>query len=360
MRRELIALAIAGMSSSAFAEGWEFTPHIYARGGVTYDADFSRSTTTGKSGAWNAGPWNEESNLFATPLTEITIDAKYGDDFVFTYGVEVEDNNRNNNGTASSVNERLAYLTYYFGDHSLWFGTRPYRSEAEFLTRAFNFDNNNLYGGGVRFEKIGPVNVEFAYGSREATNDGGGFNEHTNFIINKVEYPLANGRILSAVEIQQHHRTDIDPNNDPDTADRSDGYTVGVSYQRWGDVVFGGNLYNQFLVHYGKGYLTQTSMGTAFSTFDKDNAASKITLQWNGDWKAQKYGVYWAAIYQSHQGKDSTGTLEDSDLQWQFADLIVRPQYGVLPNVTVGAEYLRRSVLKKEMPFLKHGRQTLA
>ncbi|SMF30297.1 hypothetical protein [Pseudobacteriovorax antillogorgiicola] len=352
MKNKILGLALLGAASPSLAAGpWKFTPHIYARGGITLDSDFSRSRTTAYGNEWNLGPWNQESNLFSDPLTEITLDAEYGEQFKFTYGVEVADNNRNyesNGFTRTPVNERLAYLTYYFGDNSIWFGSRPYRSEAEYLTRAFNFDNLDLYGGGIRFERLGPINLEFAYGTFENSftneDNSADFQDNVNVVINKVEFPLSNGMIKTNLELQQTMRTSSATTN---VEDRTHGYLAGISYQRWGDTVLGGGLYNQFLAHYSKGYVTRGGMGTVFNQFDPDFAAKKYLVQWNGDWKSGSVGLYWSAIAQQHMGKDPSETLSDDEMKWAFADLIVRPQMAITSNLTGGVEYARRSVLEE-------------
>ena len=350
MKTSFLAVALTGLAFSgiASAQAWDFTPHIYARGGYTLSSDFTQRSTNRE--AFNMGPWSTESNMIADPLTEVTLEAKYGEEFRYFYGFDVENNQRFVTDERKQLSERTNYLEFMRGDFSLWFGSRPYRSDAEYLTRAYTFDEKNLYGGGVRFERLGPVNVEFAYGTYDTSYDLGGATatELTNIFINKLEHPLDNGVIKTNLEVQQTKRQVANGVDDNSTS----GYMAGVSYKRWGDKLLEGNLYNQFILHYSSGYLQRHYMVPLFSVtgFDKfadDWEASKLLLQWNGDWKAEKFGLYWAMFYAANDGKDPTGAIEESELKWQTLDAFVRPQYGILPNVTVGAEYARRAVLKE-------------
>jgi hypothetical protein len=349
-----LAIAIIGMgalASSSHAQEWDFTPHIYARGGVTMSSDFEYRASG--IGPFNFGPWREESNMIANPLTELTLEASYGDQFKYWYGIDVENNQRFINGERTQLSERINYLQYFDGDMSLWFGSRPYRSSAEYLSRAYTFDEKNLFGGGVRFERVGPTNLEFAYGTfdKEYEVNNETTTELTNVFINKVEYPLANGIVKTNLEIQQTKKR-----GELGTDQNTHGYMAGVSYKRWGDEIFGGGLYNQFLLHYGTGYLQQHYMVPVFSVADAsggqdvyndDFAASKTLLQWNGDWKADRLGLYWATFYAINEGEDSESTIDSGDMKWTTLDAYVRPQYGITENVNVGFEYGRRTILEE-------------
>ncbi|MFW7378787.1 MAG: hypothetical protein ACOH5I_08275 [Oligoflexus sp.] len=348
-----LVFAIGGViiSGVAQAQAWNFTPQIYARGGYTLSSDFAHrgSNSSGDlESKWNFGPWQSESNMFASPLTELTLEATYGEDFRFFYGVDVENNNRFSDGNRKAVNERLAYLEYLRGGMSLWFGSRPYRSDAEYLTRSYSFDEKNLFGGGVRFEHVGPLNVEFAYGSKERETGSADVSEMVNILINKLEYPLANGVIRTNLEVQQLKRRSY---QNPDQDDNTHSYMAGIGYKRWGDRIFNGNLYNQFLVHYSTGFVVEHFMSSVFAAayegerYNDDFDAEKLLLQWNGDWKAERFGLYWANFYQAHTGKDPQGSIADGEMKWTTLDSFIRPQYGILDNVTVGAEYARRNIL---------------
>jgi len=354
-----LAIAAVTISGVAQAQAWNFTPQIYSRGGYTLSSDLAHRGSNDPGALeskWNLGPWQSESNMFAPPLTEVTVQAAYGDDFRFFYGFDVVNDNRFSDGQRSPLAQRVAYLEYLRGDMSLWFGSRPYRSEAEYLSRNYTFDEKNLMGGGVRFERVGPLNIELAYGSKEIRKDAP-TTEMLNVIINKLEYPLDNGVIRTNVEIQQYKRRSFqNPSEDANTHS----YMAGVAYKRWGDRVLNGNLYNQLIAHYSTGYISEHFMGSVFAfgiyespqqdarspdRYADDFEANKLLLQWNGDWKAERLGLYWASFYQAHTGKDSLGVVEKSEMKWTTFDSYIRPQYGVLDNVTVGAEYARRVIL---------------
>lgn len=349
MRRCGLVLGAVIISANSYADTWNFTPHIYARGGYTLSPDFTGHSSNEPSELekiWNFGPWQSESNIFAPPLTELTLEAGYGEEFKFFYGFDVQNNNRFINGSPAALQERVAYLEYYQGDMSLWFGSRPYRSEAEYLSRVYSFDEKNLYGGGIRLERLGPSNIELAYGIAENSygNDPSVY-EQVSFLINKVELPLENGLLKSQLEIQQHRRRSIDSSFNAN----QHGYMFGINYKRWGDRVFGGNLYNNLLVHYGKGLLIRHHMGSLFASsqdaWDKKFDADKLLIQWNGDWKASRLGLYWASFYQAHTGKDASESFADREMRWTTLDSFIRPQYGVWDHVTLGVEYGRRVIL---------------
>ncbi len=335
-------------TSGAQAQEWTFKPEIYARGGTTYKSDFSRTAAindAGGAGAFNFGPYGQES-LISYPLTEATAHIAYGDEFKYHLGVDVSGNRRfdTKNETKTFVAERVNYLEFLVSEGiSIWYGNRPYRSFPEFLTRSFLFDEKNILGGGVRFEKVGPLNIELAYGSFGDNFQNGTVDvqDHTNVFINKLEYPLENGAIKTNLEIQQTKRTASDDANEAGTH----GYLAGVSYQRWGDTVLGGGLYNQLILQYSKGFINKHIMQSAFNTFDADNQASKYLLTWNGDWKSSQYALYWVGIYQQHQGKSDT--IDSSDLVWTTLDGTIRPLYALTPNINLGVELSRRTVLKE-------------
>ncbi|MCX6128020.1 MAG: hypothetical protein NTX25_03020, partial [Proteobacteria bacterium] len=116
------------------AQDWSFSPEIYARGGVTYKSDFSKEAGfgDGREKAFNLGPYNEES-LIASPLTEVTVHANYGDSFRFHYGVNVSGNRQfqysdeKSPTSRSFVAERLAYGEFRASQGmSFWSGHRPF------------------------------------------------------------------------------------------------------------------------------------------------------------------------------------------------------------------------------------------
>lgn len=337
------------LASQAVAQEWTFKPEIYARGGATYKSDFSREAGEGNYRAFNNGPFLEES-IVDYPLTELTLHVSYGDQFVYHVGVDVNDSRRflsqNDGENRRPVMERVNYLEFKATPSvSLWYGNRPYRSPPEYLSRAFLFDEKNILGGGVRFENVGPTNIEFAYGSFDLnrTDDTTQVRQqdHTNVFINKFELPMANGAIKTNFELQQTKRSFSDQQNQGGTH----GYLAGVSYQRWGDQVLGGGLYNQLMVHLSQGNVQRTAMQSAFNQFDRDLAASKTLVAWNGDWKRERAALYWLGLYQDHKGQSDT--VSDSSLVWQTLDAMVRPVYALTEQVNVGIEWSRRSVLKE-------------
>ncbi len=345
-----VASVCASISLKAQAQEWTLSPEIYARGGTTYKSDFSREL--GQADAvkrFNNGPYFEES-LLAVPLTEITLHAAYGDQFRYHLGVDVSGNRRflskddQANTQKAPLTERVNYLEFsVLPTLTLWYGQRPFRSEPEFLSRAFFFDEINLQGGGLRWENLGPLNMDLAYGSFENDYqvDNVNVQEHTNVVIHKLEYPLEKGRIKSNLEIQQTKRNSASGIGEASTH----GLILGAQWQRWGDEVLGGQLYQNFVIQRSSGYLAKTMMSSAFNTFDHEKAASKWLLAWNGDWKAQNYGLYWVNTYQAHQGQSEN--YSDAQMQWTTLDTIVRPLYLLNSHVNLGVEWARRLVLKE-------------
>ncbi|WP_141733660.1 carbohydrate porin [Oligoflexus tunisiensis] len=351
----LMLLGSLALSAQAFSQEWSFTPEIYSRGGVTYKSDFSKEMGPGNQYQnFNLGPYNNEG-LIDYPLTEVTLHAGYGDSFKFHYGFDVNGNRQflyrddQDPSKKTYLAERVAYGEFKIGNGwSIWYGNRPFRSPPEFLSRSFYFDEKNILGGGVRVEGLGPLNVDLAYGSKvnEFTDAGNNVQEIDNILINKIEYPLTNGAIKTNLE---WHKTDKNiQGGSGELATKA--YVFGVAYQRWGDQLAGGGLFNQLVVHTSKGYIGNGAMSSAFQNFDdqkydKSKEPSKLLVGWNGDWKVQGYGVYWLVLYQDHQGEAPGYT--DSEMNWKFIDGMIRPVYALTPNVTVGFELDRRSILKE-------------
>lgn len=346
-----LLVSSAFLAADAMAQEWTFTPEIYSRGGVTYKSDLSRQAAYNTRSQFNLGPYNEEG-IIDSPLTEVTLHAAYGDSFKFHYGVDVNGKNQfgyredQNDSNKAYLAERVVYGEFKAGGGvSLWYGSRPFRSPPEFLSRAFLFDEKNILGGGVRIEGLGPLNADFAYGSKEKNygNGDAATQELDNILINKLEYPLANGNIRSNFEYHRTQKTVASGNGELGTT----GLIVGLAYQRWGDQILGGNLYNQLIVQNSSGFVGNGIMGSAFQTnddqvYDKDKKPSKLLLSWNGDWKAKQYAVYWTAMHQDHKGK--APGYSDSEVRWTTLDGIIRPVYALTSQVSVGAELARRSV----------------
>ncbi len=324
-------LALAIISFTLLAGDWNLDPHLYSRGGITVKDDFSRKGVNEEN--FNLGAWSGESNAFAPPLTEITLEVKKGDKFKYTYGVDVGNNMRffDKNTTPTPLNERLNFVEFiHSAQTSFWFGQRAYRGDGDFLTRSFPFDEHNMLGGGVRMEKIGPVNLEFAYGIKERTEQS----RLINILINKAEYPLSNGKIKTNLELHQI--------NDKKSQNRSTAYMGGVQFQRWGDKVFGGDLYNLFLLNYSNGDIYGGSMRSAFNSSDKDSLASKWLLQWSGDFKTPNYATYYTFKYQNHLGADG-------NQDWSYLDIHLRPIYILNKNFLTGIDCQRRIVINDSL-----------
>ena len=351
----ILLLGIVALSGQAFAQEWTFTPEIYSRGGVTYKSDFSKEMGPGdRYKAFNLGPYNEEG-LIDYPLTEVTVHAAYGDSFKFHYGFDVNGNRQylykddQSPANKTYLAERVAYGEFKVGNGvSLWYGNRPFRSPPEFLSRSFFFDEKNLLGGGVRFEGLGPINVDFAYGSKvnEFGTGAGTTQEIDNIFINKIEYPLENAAIRTNLELHRTNKNVVSDDGELSTT----AYVFGVAYQRWGDQVLGGSLYNQLVVHTSKGYIGNGAMSSAFQPsddqkFDKAKEPAKVLVAWNGDWKSKQYGAYWLALYQDHKGENPNYSNEE--MSWKFIDGMIRPVYALTANVTLGFELARRSILKE-------------
>ncbi len=349
--KSIIASILFVSTTGAFAaeDTWTFKPEIYARGGATYKSDFSREAGRGRSSAFNNGPYLEES-LIDSPLTEVTLHSSYGDQFIYHLGFDVDSNRRfvskSDGPNKAPLTERINFLEFKSTpDVSIWYGNRPFRSPPEFLSRAFLFDEINILGGGVHIDNLGPLKADFAYGSFEDDSSDATTSvttqEHTNVVIQKLELPLSNGTIKSNFELQQTKKTTSDGVGEAGTH----GYLAGLAWQRWGDVVLGGGLYQQFIAHYSQGYIARSIMSTPFNEFDKDHAASKLLVGWNGDWKMDKFALYWLALYQANQG-DAEG-IARKDIVWSTLDGMVRPVYALTPQLNVGMEWDRRAAVKE-------------
>lgn len=324
-----LLLIIFIVPSLAFAN-WNITPNIYSRGGITVKDDFSKKenkkNTNGddNKARFNLGAWSEESNAISDPLTEVTMTFFNSKNVKYVYGVDVNNSNRQVDGTAVSLNERLNFITFIKENNSLWFGNRAYRGDGDYLSRSFPFDEHNMFGGGIRLEKKGPVNIEFAYGVKQNTDP-----HIINLFINKIEYPLANGKIKTNLEM---HQVNSEVSNE-----KSKAYMAGIQFQRWGDKIGTGSLYNIFLINYSHGYMYGGGMQSAYNSSNKNTPASKWVVKWGGDFKAKKYGVFYTFKYQDHMG--------DAEKQrWAFVDLHIRPVYAFTENVTFGLDYQQRVI----------------
>jgi hypothetical protein len=348
----LVLIGLVLGSGAAVAEKWEFTPHIYSRGGVTLNRPMTKEQSDYK--AFNFGPWLEESNSMNGSLTELTLESSLGGRVKHFYGVSTDNNSRfltpdvGAEENKEQLSERINYVEFIDGNRSIWFGQRPYRGDGEFLTGGFPFDEHNMLGGGIRYNELGPVNVEFAYGVKRGSNDattGVATTPYTtNIVINKVEYPLSKGRIKSNLE---YHQTNYF-NETGD--DKVIGLMAGVQLQDWDRSLLGGNLYNIVLVNYSSGHIYGGAMRCMFDSTDPDTPASKLVMQWAGDWKAGGYGVYFVNRYSQHMGKDGDNgdgseILSEADMTWATYDAIIRPQYALTSNWTLGVEYAKRTIL---------------
>ncbi len=315
------------ISTVAVAKDWKFTPHIYSRGGVTSTADL-RKEGNGKE-KFNLGSWNDESNAFRNNLTEITIEAQYNNKMKYTYGMDTDDSNRyykkDDSSEKKPLNERLNFIEFYGENKSFWFGNRASRGDGDYLLQNWPLDNHNMFGGGARFEKLGPLNIEFAYGLRRDVNP-----YNINLYINKIEMPLPNGKIKTNIEM---HTV-----NNRDTNQKSKAYIVGGQFQRWGDKIYGGNLYNIFVVNYSKGRIYGGTMQSAFDSSNKNDLASKYLVKWGGDYKFNKYGIYYTFQYQNHRSKDKSE-------HWELIDFQLRPIFAITDNINTGIDYAMREEL---------------
>jgi len=304
-----------------------FTPHIYSRGGIT-NSDDLKSQGLQKAN-FNLGAWAEESNAISDPLTEVTLEAKM-DNFTYTYGVDAGNNRRyiDQSNTQTSISERLNFLTFTEDNLSVWFGQRAYRGDGDYLTRAFPFDEHNMYGGGIRLEKVAGLNIEFAYGEKEVQTP-----RVINLFINKIEKPLSNGKIKTNLELHKVNGTL--------EQERMYAYMGGIQYQRWGDKFLLGNLYNLFMINYSHGYIYGGNMQSAYNALNENDQASKLVIKWGGDWKIpSSKALYYNFKYQHHEGN---GNNE----KWVYLDSYLRPVTAISSHIAGGIDLAYRTVLKE-------------
>lgn len=327
---------------------WSFKPSIYSRGGLTYTHGLSNlSQRDTFEDPFNLGSYADETDAIRPNLTEAQVVFTYKNKVRYTYGFDVNNDQRmangNRNGNRERLNERLSFLEYLDGNYTYWFGQRAYRGEGEYLTGKWFLDELNIFGGGVRIEKITPkLNAEFAYGvvdQRDQDFVSGVVARPENVFVNKIEYPMANGKIKTNLEI---HRVNSDFKNQ-----RSYSYVIGGEYQRWGDKLGGGSLYNRFILNYSHGPIGQGMM-TALANVRHDpldpNATinrfktrhpSKVLFAWNGDYKNNALKVYYNAVFQRHAAKNDK-------VRWTTLDLYLRPMYNVKGNFYAGIDYAGR------------------
>ena len=341
--KNLLLLTICLMCLNLYAE-WKMKPNIYSRGGITLKEDLSAKASLKDN--FNLGPWSQESNAISDPLTEITLTASQGDSIRYTYGVSVSSNERlcdgsekglNErfyDGSEKGLNERLNFVEFLNKNQSIWFGQRAYRGDGDYLTRSFPFDEKNMLGGGVRFEKFGPVNLEFAYGVAVQSAP-----YNVNMFINKIEYPLSNGKIKSNIELHK-----VSDSND---ANKSMAYMAGVQWQRWGDKLLGGSLYNIALINYSSGYIGGT-MESVYKNLNKDKAESKILIKWGGDYKTKKFATFYTFKYQGHKGAEANQS-------WSYLDIHLRPVYAFFERYSYGVDFQTRLILNDEDSGVKSG-----
>jgi len=315
-------------STLCIASSWKLSPHLYSRGGATFNGQLSKKAISKE--AFNAGAWGDESNAIRNNLTEITLNVSYGKNFKYVYGVDVDNSNRffDKNDTKMPLNERLSYLEFYEGDFSFWFGNRAFRGDGDYLIQNWPLDEHNMLGGGIQIKEIGPVNIEFAYGIRKESDP-----YTRNILINKIVYPLPAGKIKTNIELHQI--------NAENSGEKSLAWIGGAQYQRWGDRILGGSLYNIAVVNLSRGNIYGGTMQSAFNKVSKHEAATKILVKWGGDWKAKGYGLYYAVQYQDHRG-------DDSNEKWSFVDIYARPVYALTKNITTGFDYVMREVFTHE------------
>lgn len=315
----------------------KITPSIYSRGGMTRSTDLkSRHILDNGDDRkdFNLGAWGDESNTISDDLTELTAKFDLNSNFYYTYGVDINGNRRflegNETADHKSLDERLNFLTFKDNDFSLWVGQNAYRGDGDYLTRNFPFDEHNMMGGGVRIEKMGPINIEFAYGevTQEVTDP-----KVVNLFINKIEYPLTNGKLKTNLELHRINATS-------DT-NESKTFLAGVQLQRWGIKLLDGNFYHIMLINYSNGYVYGGQMQSGYNEISKDLDESKILAQWAGDWKwANEKALYFTVKYQEHSGNND-------NQKWSFVDYYVRPVKNVTPNTAIGLDLAQRFITKE-------------
>ncbi len=336
----LILCMIALLCTAAIAQdSWTFKPSVYARGGVSMKSNMTQRISN--KNVLNLGIWSEESNAVSNPLTEVTIEAKKGDEVKLVYGIDVDNNTRHVDGstTSGALRERLAYIEFYQGPRSLWFGNRAYRGDGDYLARNFVLDEHNMLGGGIRLENfIGKWHTELAYGVKEHTDPFGDDNQTTapyviNLYINKWERPLATGKFKVNLELH-----DVNPKiRKVNESSNSYAHMIGAQFQDWGAKIFGANWYNMLVVNYSRGFIYGGSMKSAFNDANKDNKPSKYLVKWAGDIKKGNKGIYYSNQMQRHMGKGQ-------DKRIVFWDVNVRPVMGITEHLSTGIDLAQRFV----------------
>ncbi|MEI8348475.1 MAG: hypothetical protein WCG27_13480 [Pseudomonadota bacterium] len=332
-----VVLLTANVWAEEKGDKWDFKPGIYSRGGITLNSSFAKRDTNSEDGynkyRFNLGSWGDETNAIRPNLTEAQMDFTYGKKVRYVYGFDVNGDQRyiaGGNGNPKSLQQRLNYLEYYKGNQTYWFGQRAYRGDIEFLTGSWALDEHNMLGGGVKVEKIGPFNTEFAYGVKQSNVDP----YVVDILINKTEYPLSNGKIKSNLEYHKVH------NNSRGGKDRTTAYLAGLEFQRWGDKIAGGNWYNRLVANYSRGNVYGGTMQSAFNSADATKLAHKYLAQWNGDWGLTSFKIFYNLQYQLHLGDKNFGPAASH--KWQFVNTFIRPVYVLTSNMNVGIDYAAR------------------
>ncbi len=337
---EVVKAVKAVDTETTQSSSWKLTPHLYSRGGITLSENLSKQGA-GRN-EFNLGSWGNESNTIANPLTEATIEFSK-DNIKYVYGIDVDnnmryyDNSPNPSVDRSDLSERLNYLVFTEDKYTFWAGQRAYRGDGDYLTGSFPLDDHNMLGTGVRLEKIGHLNIEFAYGVKR--NEDTHLNT-VNILINKLEYPLKNGKIKTNLEFHQVNNKEAEQNE-------SKAFMGGVQWQRWGDKLWGGSLYNIALINYSKGYIYGGGMQSAYNSVDKDKQASKIVVKWEGDFKTKTSALYYTFKYQNHKGA--------TDESWQFVDIYMRQLQSLTTHFSVGIDLAKRVVMDEGESVLGWG-----
>ena len=324
---------------------WSFKPSIYSRGGLTYThglSTLSQRDTLGDT--FNIGSYADETDAIRPNLTEAQVVFTYRNKVRYTYGFDVDNDRRmaSGNDDRTELNERLNFIEYLDGNNTYWFGKRAYRGDGEYLTGKWFLDELNIMGGGIQIKKItDKLNAEFAYGSvGNSIDTNPDLSRPENVFVNKIEYPLTNGKLKSNLEI---HRYNADAK-----ANRAWSYVIGGEYQRWGDKLAGGSLYNRWVLNYSHGPIGAGMMTVINEGVDpeqnvaqtKNRHPSKILLSWNGDYKNSAYSFYYTMVYQRHAGKNAK-------LKFTTLDIYLRPMYNVKGNFYAGIDYAGRPVASR-------------
>lgn len=234
-----------------------------------------------------------------------------------------------------------------------WFGNRTYRGDSFGLFDSWPFDNQNLLGGGVRWE--GPLAVELALGAKkDMAYAGDGLEDNLGsqryILINKLAYPLSENQILkSNLEFHRLSATEATvAGPGPNAGVRvsvpeATGFRAGLQHT----FKFGAGV-NHTMVSYANGDVTSADVfetpllpvaavdlaaggSLALADCRSRKGSTALFAGIGGEQDFEHYGFYYALTFYNQK---NTGLNYDAR---QLA-VAVRPMYYLTPRLNIGLE----------------------